>query len=145
MKKVIGMIIVVMMVVMVSCAVADDYEEMTERLNKLDNFLMENGLDEIYCRKVDEFGVYKFSGVVDRKTIDDYGFTGWDNLSDTFAPFYKKALNEVYPEYEVTDVQVMLVGTYENTDIYNIIVTGNGDLIDYIDGVQHIVDIMMVF
>lgn len=139
------MIMVMMIVMMVSGAFADDYEYQSEMLNKLDAFLVENELDEKYCGKVDELGIFKFSGVVDCNMLENYGFTCWDNLDTEFAPFYKKALNEIYPEYEVIDVQMTLAGEYEGTDIYRIIVTGKGDLIDYIDGIQNVVDIMTVF
>lgn len=145
MKKVIGMIIVVMMVVMVSCAVADDYEYQSELLNKIDGFLRENELDDVYYGTIDACGVYCYAGVLDREICEEHGYTDWDNAYNTFADFYKKALIEECPEYEISNVRMGLAGTYEGVDIYHIVVEGNGDLVENEDGDRHIVSIITAF
>lgn len=139
MKKIIGVILMVMVTMISVLAFADKMED-------LDNYLRENNLNEVYNGRF-ENGVYYFSGIMDtehaEKELNIH--KNWDEVSIWFENWYENALMEHFPEYGRVHVAMEKAGQYNETVIYHITVKSENDLVDFIDEKQDIVEMLVVF
>ena len=148
MKKVIvGIIMVVMVISNIMSAMAlPNYEEAEEAIQVYRN---KNGIYDIYNGVVDEKdqSIYRTSGFADvdffGKNIDVGGT--WEEPERWFEKSYEKSIMKNYPEYGNVSVKMIKVSSENNVNIYKIMVTTEHDAVEWIDGIQTKVEMLVSF
>ena len=142
MKKLVGIILVVMMMVIFGNAYADAYDDLKE--------FVENDYrtSRWYNEDVSEFHIYREYGCLEfQKLIDYWGldpkFAEQDPM-EWFEEYYTNLGNETYPDIEM-QITFGPYDEYKGMKIYRIIVIGDSDLMYWIDGIQTMYDALVVF
>ncbi|MDT3388627.1 MAG: hypothetical protein LIR46_12845 [Bacteroidota bacterium] len=148
MKKIIG-IIIVMVVIMISIVPAmalPNYEEVMEAIQIYRN---KNGIYDIFNGVIDEKdqSIYRTSGFADvdffGKNIDVGG--SWEEPERWFEKAYEKSIMNIYPEYGKVNVKMIKVSSENDVNIYKIMVTTENDAVEWIDGIQTKIEMLVSF
>lgn len=145
MKKVILVMLIIAVVVWVFNAVAN-----ADAFCDLQDYVSENEeITELYSGTLDETNnIYKVAGLIDTKWLDkNYadGDLNWETKDDWFVSWYQDMLMEYYPEYGNVVVEMVKFDMQNETQIYKITVWAENDLVDWIDGDQTTVEMLVAF